>query len=158
MSAPLVPSPLDYIGHRRFAFYPAIRNVEPNEWLLGTGSWNEVQVVNPHTGAELWIPRRYIGAVADSNYPLLVVGLRRELAYHAGTLEPRVKRVIEMPQKPADPSTAENDERRSTGPAPVIGIRIENRENSPMNKAIIVLGIAAMISFLALLISVLTRV
>ena len=79
MSAPLVPSPLDYIGRRRFAFYPPIKNFEPNEWMLGTGSWTEVQIVNSRTGIEIWIPRQYIGAVSESSGVLLIVGLRKEL-------------------------------------------------------------------------------
>jgi uncharacterized protein (DUF433 family) len=28
MPAPLVPSPLDYVGRRRFAFYPPVKNAE----------------------------------------------------------------------------------------------------------------------------------
>jgi hypothetical protein len=160
MSAPLVPSPLDYIGRRRFAFYPAIRNIQPNEWVLGTGSWSEVQVVNSQTGAEIWIPRQYIGAVSETHDPVLVVGLIKELEYRAGALEPRVKRVIEMPQvgekRPVltDPS----DSLRPSGPAPVIGIRVENRDDSPMNRALILLGVGAIVvSLLAALLSVLAR-
>lgn len=162
MSAPLVPSPLDYIGHRRFALYPAIKNFEPNEWMLGAGSCTEVQVVNAKTGVEIWIPRWYIGAVSDANYPLLIVGLTKELAYRAGTLEPRVKRVIEMPQKPPNVDEpwkfGDSEARRSAGPAQVVAIRVENREDSPMNKALIALGIASIVSFLALALSALTRI
>jgi hypothetical protein len=155
---PLVPSPLDYIGLRRFVFYPRIRNLEPNEWTLGVGSWTEVQVVNACTGQEIWIPRQYIGAVSESTGRMLTVGLRKELEYRAGILEPCIKRVIEMPQNPDEaPSSAEARERRTEGPAPVVGIRVENREDSPMNKALLAFGIAFIISFLAFAISVLTR-
>lgn len=158
ISEPLGPSPLDYIGLRRFAFYPPIRNLEPSEWTLGTGSWTEVQVINSSTGTEIWIPRQYIGAVCEASGPVLIVGLRKELEYRDGMLEPRVKRVIEMPQKTEEPSDlCENTERRPVGPASVIGIRVENRENSPMNNALIALGIAFIVSFLALAISVLVR-
>lgn len=154
----LGPSPLDYIGLRRFAFYPSIRNFEPNEWTLGTGSRTEVQVVNSSTGAEIWVPRQYIGAVCEASGPVLIVGLRKELEYRAGTVEPRVKRVIEMPHKSEEPfELCENSERRPAGPAPVIGIRVENRENSPMNNALVALGIAFIVSLLALAISVLAR-
>jgi hypothetical protein len=146
MSAPLVPSPLDYIGPRRFAFYPAIRNAEPNEWLLGKGSWTEVQVVNAHTGTKMWIPRQCIGAVSDSHDGILIVGLTKELEYRSGALGPRIKRVIEMPREPqfqrrpfAQPDT------RPPGPAPVIGIRVEDREDSPMNRALVALAVAAVI-------------
>lgn len=158
MSAPLVPSPLDYIGRRRFAFYPPIKNFEPNEWMLGTGSWTEVQIVNSRTGIEIWIPRQYIGAVSESSGVLLVVGLRKELEYRAGSLSPRVKRIIEMPRNPdIAPHLRPDSERRPSGPAPVVGIRIENRGNSPMNKALLALGLAFLLSFLAFAVSVLTR-
>jgi hypothetical protein len=152
MSAPLVPSPLDYIGLRRFAFYPPIKNFEPNEWLLGTGSWTDVQVVNSSTGSEMWIPRQYIGAVSESNEPLLVVGLTKELEYRAGNLEPRVKCVIEMPQTTSKfPKRRFKKKRRRAGPAPVIGIRVEDCADSS-NKALAALGIALIISLVAALI------
>lgn len=146
MSAPLVPSPLDYIGPRRFAFYPPIRNAEPNEWLLAKGSWTDVQVVNAQTGAKIWIPRQTIGAVSDSHDGILVVGLTKELEYRAGALGPRFKHVIEMPrdlQLPQRPRIQVDV--RPPGPAPVIGIRVEDREDSPMSRAIVALAIAAII-------------
>ena len=146
MSAPLVPSPLDYIGPRRFAFYPAIKNAEPNEWLLANGTWTEVQVVNAQTGRRVWIPRRYIGAVGDSHDGLLVVGLTKELEYHAGALGPRFKRVIEMPRQ-IQPETRLRiePEPRPPGPAPVIGIRVEDRDDSAMTRALLILAVAAVI-------------
>lgn len=146
MSAPLVPSPLDYIGLRRFAFYPPIKNVEPNEWLLGAGSWTEVQVVNAHTGSEIWIPRQCVGAVSDAHDGVLVVGLTKELEFRAGGLEPRFKRVIEMPQNAVpQPRPRIQSDPRPPGPAPVIGIRVEDREDSPMSRAIVTLAVAALI-------------
>ena len=153
MSAPLVPSPLDYVGHRRFALYPAVGNVEPNEWVLGTGSWSEVQVVNSQTGGDMWIPRQYIGGVSDRYDSVLVVELTKELEFKSGTLEPRVKRVIEMP--PANP---QESPKRLAGPAPVVAIRTESSDNSSMNKALVSLGAGAVaVYLLALLISALTR-
>jgi hypothetical protein len=145
MSAPLVPSPLDYVGHRRFALYPAVGDLEPNEWVLGAASWSEVQVVNSRTGGEMWIPRQYIGGVSDRYDSVLVVELTKELEYRSGALEPRVKRVIEMPQGAADnrPKFFEETARRPTGPAPVVAIRVENRADSPMNKALVRLGVGA---------------
>jgi hypothetical protein len=159
VSAPLVPSPLDYIGLRRFAFYPPIKNVQPNEWVLGAGSWSEVQIVNSQTGAEIWIPRQYIGAVSETHDPVLIVGLVKELEYRAGTLEPRVKRIIEMPQAvEKGPTVSKDSPPRPSGPAPVIGIRVENREDSPMNKALVTLGIGAIVvSLLGALLSVFAR-
>jgi hypothetical protein len=146
MSAPLVPSPLDYIGLRRFAFYPAIKNIQPNEWLLGTGSWSEVQVVNAQTGAELWIPRQYVGAVSETEGPLLIVGLTKDLEVHGGTVEPSVKVVIEMPHVEECALKTEGElSRRTAGPAPVIGIRLPERSDSSMNKALVTLAIGALV-------------
>jgi hypothetical protein len=159
MSAPLVPSPLDYVGHRRFALYPAIRDAEPNEWVLGTGSWSEVQVVNSQTGGEMWIPRQYIGGVSDRFDSVLVVELTKELELRSGTLEPRVKRVIEMPHLNAEdrPKLFEHAS-RLTGPAEVVAIRTEPTEESRMNKGVIRLGVSALALYLiAQLISALTR-
>ncbi len=149
MSAPLVPSPLDYIGRRRFAFYPPIKNINSNEWVLGACSWAEVQIVDSSTGGEIWIPRQYIGAVSESSGPILIVGLRKELQYRAGNLEPRVKRVIEMPAAADQPvKLFAQEPKRAPGPAPVVGIRVENREDSPMSKALVILGAGALIAFL----------
>jgi hypothetical protein len=120
MSAPLVPSPLDYIGRRVFAFYPDIRRAAPNSWLLGASSWSEVQVVNAQTGRQLWVPRRYIGAVSDQ-HGSLVVGLTEQVELRDDKLMPRSsRRVIEMPLLPGRPSN-----RRHDGPAAVVGIRLE---------------------------------
>jgi hypothetical protein len=148
MSA-LVPSPLDYIGGRRFVFYPAIKNADPNEWRLGAGARAEVQVVNAKTGRELWVPRQYIGAVSDSNDSLLIVGLRKELDFRAGSLEPRVKRVIEMPLASSTTPTALQDaSSRTIGPARVIAIRLDERKKSPASKAVVGLAIGALLAWL----------
>ncbi|MBV9611534.1 MAG: hypothetical protein JO091_03640 [Acidobacteriaceae bacterium] len=146
MSAPLVPSPLDYIGPRPFAFYPPIKNIAPNEWVLGKASWTEVQIVNAQTGAALWIPRQYVGGVSDAHGAILIVGLVKDLAFRAGSVEPRIKRVIEMPQNvESRKNFAEPLSERSPGPAEVIGIRVENRVDSPMNKALLTFGLGALI-------------
>ncbi len=146
MSAPLIPSPLDYVGRRLFAFYPAIRNAAPNEWLLGTGSWADVQVVNARSGAELWIPRQYVGAVSESDSSLLIVGLTKELECRGGSVEPRVKAVIEMPHaEPASQETGLDHQRRAPGPAPVVDIRLPERTDSSMNRAIAGLAISALV-------------
>lgn len=147
MSAPLVPSPLDYIGHHRFALYPAIKNAGPNEWVLGKGTWSEVQVVNAQTGCEMWIPRQHIGAVSDGNSSLLVVGLRKELDFRDGSLEPREKRVIEIPRLAAEYMATEQSSprRRKSGPAPVVGIRLEDKKKSQMSKALIGIAIGALL-------------
>ncbi len=147
MAAPLMPSPLDYVGRRRFAFYPPIRNIQPNEWILGPSAWSEVQVVNSSTGREIWIPCQYIGAVSDCHGSLLIVGLTKELEHHAGAVEPHIKRIIEMPHADENRANASLDASRpARGPAPVIGIRLEPREDSSMNKALATLGIGALMS------------
>jgi hypothetical protein len=154
MSAPLVPSPLDYVGRRRFAFYPPVKNVDPNEWLLGTSSWSEVQAVNAQTGCEIWIPRQYVGGVSGSG-GLLVVELKKELELRAGELEPRVRRIIQMPHASTNPDPAADTR---SGPAPVVGIRLEDRAESTMSKAVVTLGIGAFgVWLLAVLLSALER-
>jgi hypothetical protein len=158
MSAPLVPSPLDYVGRRRFAFYPPVRNADPNEWLLGTGSWSEVQVVNARTGHEIWIPRQYVGGVSSGGSGLLIVELKKELEFRSGALEPRVNRVIEMPHTVKKTEPAPKTAARASGPAPVVGIRLDDRAESTMSKAIITLGIGALgVWLLAVLLSALAR-
>jgi hypothetical protein len=144
MAAPFMPSPLDCIGRQRFLFYPAIENAGPNEWLLGTGSRSEVQAINAHTGAEIWIARQYIGAVSNHTN-VLTVGLRKALEFRRGALQPRVKRVIEMPQAAAVLFQA----RREQGPASVVAIRLEDGRKSPIGEAVV--GIAVGGLLLALL-------
>lgn len=146
MSAPLIPSPLDCVGRRKFAFYPPIAHPDPNEWMLGTGSRSEVQVVNACTGREIWISRQYIGAVSETSSPLLIVGLTKSLAFREGTVEPRVKGVIEMPSvsrsqtepRPGEPL-------RHSAPASVTAIRLEPRADSALNKAMIFTFIGAVV-------------
>ncbi len=150
MSAPLVPSPLDYIGRRRFAFYPAIAHSDPNEWLLGTGSRTEVQVINAQTGQEVWISRQYIGAVSETADLFLVVGLKQTLRCRSGSAEPSVKRVIEMPATRSDLPRAPRIERVAPrlSPAPVVGIRLEQRSESALNKALFTTCIGALVVIL----------
>lgn len=146
MSAPLVPSPLDYIGPRRFAFYPAIKNADPNEWVLGTASRSEVQVINAKTGSEIWVPRQHIGAVSDAGSALLTVGLRKPLDLRSGSLEPLVKRVIEMPHGDSDPFAGCRNP--SPHPAPVIAIRLDDSRKSAASKAIVGLAIGSLLACL----------
>jgi len=136
MSAPLVPSPLDYIGRKSFAFYPPVHAAGPNApacpniWILGASSWSEVQVINAQTGGELWIPRQFIGAVSD-NYESLVVGLTQQMELRKGKIVPHTsRRVIQMPVQRDQPSA-----RKHEGPADIIGIRIEKAQPSAFQKA-----------------------
>jgi hypothetical protein len=127
MSIPPIPPPLDSLGNRTFSFYPAIINVEPNEWLYRKATWSEVLVVNARSGQELWIPRRFLGELSRIDDPVVIVGLLKELEYRGGAVWPYQRRVLQMP-------LAVNDAPRSTPapktePAPVIGIRVESTES-----------------------------
>ncbi len=155
MSAPLVPSPLDYIGRRRFAFYPPISHPDPNEWVLGGGSHSEVQVVNAHTGREIWILRQYIGAVSETSSSLLIVGLTKALKFSEGTLEPKVKEVIEMPAPETLHRVRISQPVYShTTPGSVVEIRLDTRAESAFGKAMILTCIGVIvIALLAALIA-----
>ncbi|MBV8553136.1 MAG: hypothetical protein JOY54_17705 [Acidobacteriaceae bacterium] len=155
MSAPLVPSPLDYVGRRPFAFYPPIRNATPNEWVLGTGSWTEVQVINARDRYDLWIPRQFIGAVSETDEPLLVVGLTRALIFHEGSIEPRVKQVIEMPYTPRL-RLRHKDESRPLHSASVVGIRLERNSRTMKARGVLAIAAAAL-TLLAALVAAASR-
>ena len=89
---------LEDLGERRFSFYPAILNIEHNEWLLRRAAWSEILVVNAKTGEEVWIPRRFVGDVVRVEEPVMIVGLRKELEYKAGAVWPRDRRLLSMPK------------------------------------------------------------
>lgn len=125
MSAPLVPSPLDYVGRRTFSFYPPIRGAEPNVWYLRSSSWSEVQVVNAENATKLWLSRQYVGGVSDRDAHL-VVELTTQLDFADGSVAPHMKRIIEMPQHAEALTKPGRKPRR--GPAPVVGIRTESPE------------------------------
>jgi hypothetical protein len=97
MSEPMMPA-LEDLGNRHFSFYPAILNIEHNEWLLRQMSWSEILVVNAKTDLELWIPRRFVGEVSSVEEPVVIVGLRKELEYKAGTVWPHERRLFSMPR------------------------------------------------------------
>jgi hypothetical protein len=158
MLAPLMPSPLDQIGRQRFSFSPAIKNADPNEWMLAISSWSEIKVVNPQTGCEIWIPRRYIDGLSYASHPVLIIQLTKELEYKAGALSPRVQRVIEMPCAANGCRTNNALHDRVPGPASVVGIRLEDRAGSSTEKALSYAGIGAiLVSILAALFSTLAK-
>src|SRR5215831_9805595 len=126
MASPPIPPQLDHLVTRPFSFYPAIVAIEHNEWLYRKANWSEILVVNCKSGAEIWIPRRFIGEVSRIDDPVLIVGLSRELEYKAGAVWPFQKRVLQMPvavNAPPPPSSGDAAERST--PAPVVGIRLE---------------------------------
>jgi len=97
MSEPNGPA-LEDLGERRFSFYPAILNIEHNEWLLRRSTWSEILVVNVKTGEEVWIPRRFVGDVVRVEDPVMIVGLHKELEHKAGAVWPRERRLFSMPK------------------------------------------------------------
>jgi hypothetical protein len=128
MSAPLVPSPLDYVGRRRFSIYPPIRAAGPNEWFIRNGDWSEIQIVNVESGLRIWMPRQYVCGVSDGGGVWPVVELTKELGYSGGSVLPLVKQVIEIPRAPKG-SGMRLKQRRRREPAAVVGIRVETPEN-----------------------------
>ncbi len=82
---------------RTFAFAPPILNVEHNEWQYRKASWSEVLVANSASGLEVWIPRRLVGEVSDSEKQIMTVGLLKELEYKAGSVWPHEQSSIKLP-------------------------------------------------------------
>src|SRR2546423_1697597 len=103
MAIPPIPPPLESLGSRKFSFYPAILNIEHNEWLYRKATWSEVLVTNAKTGEDLWIPRRFLGELSRIDDPVVIVGLSKELEYRGGAVWPYQRRVIHMPLAVNDP-------------------------------------------------------
>lgn len=93
-------SPFEALQGKRFAFYPAIRNIEHNEWTLEQESWSEILAKNTATADEIWVPRNHLGEISSAGKPVVIVGLKRELAYRNGQVNPYRKPVVEIPSKP----------------------------------------------------------
>ena len=146
---PLIPTPLDHLGHRRFSFYPPILNVEHNEWIVRRTTWSEVQVMNTKTSSELWVPRRFVGEVSLVEEPVMIVGLVQELEYTGEMVQPYIRRVIEMPRAVNDSFRPPARAPKPSRPAPVIGIRLESSAESRAGRrmrAVIAAGILACVS------------
>ncbi len=129
MSEPMTPA-LEDLGTRHFSFYPAILNIQHNEWLLRQTTWSEILVVNVQTDMELWIPRRFVGELSSTEEPIVIVGLKKELEYKAGTVWPHERRLFSMPrslgsrtfQKPPSEQKAPSAQSRpALGPETKIG-------------------------------------
>ena len=93
-----LPAPFDKVGERSFSFYPPVVNIDHNEWLVKEATWSEVLVQNAKTNEAIWLPRQYVGDLSRVDEPVMIVGLKRELEFKAGSVWPHVKRVIEMPR------------------------------------------------------------
>ena len=98
VGVPMIPTPVDQLGRRAFAFYPAIVGIEHNQWTLRRIGGSEIQVMNRKTSQELWIPRRFVGEVSATGQPFIIVGLAMELEFKGGAVLPHRRRVIEMPR------------------------------------------------------------
>jgi len=140
-SPPLHPA-LEHLAERPFSFYPPIVGVEQNEWLYRKGTWSEILVLNCKTEQEVWIPRRFIGEVSRNDDPVLIVGLTRELEFKAGAVWPYQKRVLQMPPAAPPPVKPADGEKAESGPAPVVGIRLEPTDRRVFRMIGIALAVA----------------
>jgi hypothetical protein len=152
MSIPPIPPPLEHLGNRSFAFYPPILNIQHNEWIFRKATWSEILVVNAKTAQELWIPRRFIGEVSRVEDPVMIIGLLKELEFKAGSVWPHQRRILEMPIAVGE-RTASGVSRPE--PAPVVGIRLEGRNESRIGR--LILGVLVLGVVGCLLVVMLTR-
>lgn len=147
-----IPAPFDQLGRSRFSFYPPISNIEHNEWLFRSATWDEIRVVNTKTSDEIWVPRRFLGA-ASMGEPVVIVGLLKELEYKEGAVLPLVRRVIEMPHAVNDFARPRIRAPRPETPAPVVAIRLE----PPKSRGRLALGAIAAALLAVIPIGILVR-
>lgn len=152
MPGPTVPPPVEQLGPRPFSFYPAIVNVEHNEWIYSKATWSEILVINTKTQEEVWVPRRFLAEISTTEAPVTIVGLLKELEYRAGRLWPVERRLIEMPR-----AVNEGPRPRETSApaplAPVVGIQLESRAESRVGRLIltaVAVGIAGCVLLVGL--------
>lgn len=129
MSAHPIPE-LEGVSGRAFSFYPPILNIEHNEWKLMEATWSEILVHNTKDDKEIWVPRRFLGAISRVDEPVMIVGLARELEFTAGILRPHERRVISMPKGPPAPPPMEDS--AIPTPAMVSGVRLGDAGESRM--------------------------
>jgi hypothetical protein len=125
MSDPFLPAPYDQLGHRPFSFYPAVVNIDHNEWRLRRVTWSEILVGNTKTDQEIWMPRRFLGEISRTDHPVMIVGLTKEVEYRAGQVVPHIRRVIEMPRAVNEGPRPPVQEPEPKVPG-VVGIRYES--------------------------------
>lgn len=140
MASPPIPPSLDHLAARPFSFYPAIVNVEHNEWLFRKATWSEIQVVNCRSAEEIWISRRFVGEVSRIDDPVLIVGLNRELELKGGMIVPFQRRIIEMPVAVNAPIPARGGAEERNQPAPVVGIRLEASDRRSFKLILVAVG------------------
>lgn len=112
----------DQLTGRPFSFYPAILNVEHNEWTLLEATWSEILVHNTKSSQEIWVPRRYIGQLSRVDEPVIIVGLNKELEFTAGMIRPHERRVLSLPKNPTGPPPA--DAASIPTPSMIGGVRL----------------------------------
>jgi hypothetical protein len=152
MPAPSIPPLIAQLGARSFSFYPAILNIQHNEWIYQSATWSEVLVRNTRSNETISIPRRYVGEVSSVEAPVRIVGLLTELQYGSGAVQPVTKRVIEMPLAVND-SLTRPPLQRPAARAPVVGIRLEDDAGSRIPKTVlagVALGVAGCVLALSL--------
>ncbi len=126
MPVPPIPAPFDQLGGCKFSFYPPIANVEHNEWIFRSATWDEIRVVNTKTAVEVFVPRRFLGAMSMVGEPVVIVGLIKELECKEGAVLPLIRRVIEMPRAVNESPRPRIRAPRPAALAPVVGIRLES--------------------------------
>src|SRR5579871_455560 len=144
MPAPSIPPLLAELGRRPFSFYPAILQIEHNQWVYEGSTWSEVTVRHEKTNESIVIPRHYLGEISSVDAPVVMVGLLKELECRDGVALPAERRVIEMPLA-ANGALPVWKEHRSGVPATVVGIRVEDSRRSPAVRLIlagVALGVA----------------
>ena len=128
--------------------------------MYQSATWSEVLVRNTGSNETVSIPRRYVGDVSRVEAPVMIVGLLAELEYRAGAVCPAKRRVIQMPLAVNDgvsdavgDAAAAPPARARTGPAPVIGIRLEDGPRSRIPKIVlggVALGLAGCVLAISL--------
>lgn len=147
MAIPSLPTPLEQLGNRPFSFYPPILGVERNEWLFRRSTWPEVLVTNVHTGAQIAIPRRFLGEVSQVEQPVVIVGLLKELEYREGAVWPHRRRVLQMPIAVGAETYVSP---RRNGPAPVIGISLHSESSTRRGRMFVGAVVAGILAALAI--------
>lgn len=146
MAIPSLPTPLEQLGNRPFSFYPPILGVERNEWLFRRATWPEVLVTNAHSGAQIAIPRRFVGEVSRIEEPVVIVGLLKELEYREGAVWPYRRRVLQMP---VAVGAEDYVPRHRGGLAPVIGISLHSEARPRRGRMIVGALVAGILAALA---------
>jgi hypothetical protein len=137
MSAQPIPE-YEGLSGRPFSFYPPILGIDNNEWNMAEATWSEVLVRNTRSDLELWVPRRYLGAISRVDEPVMIVGLERELEYANGILRQHERRVLNMPKPSAPPHPV--DEASIPKPAMIGGVRLGDSTSGESRIGLYIIG------------------